>query len=247
MKLGIIGGLGPLASVYFYELLTKMCDVDYDQGHLEIILHSCPSIPDRTEYILDRNKDNPIPDLIKIGQELESLGVDYIAMPCITAHYFHDEMTKAISVPIIHLIQEVKVYLLHHDIHKVGIMATTGTITTNLFQNELSHSGIECVIPHHQDEVMHIIYQNVKKGTEIDMNKFNQVSNELFDQGSEIIILGCTELSIVKKECNLDERYLDMMELLTAVALNNCHMKVKDAYQYLLEGRKSCKQMSYNI
>ncbi|MCD7809030.1 MAG: amino acid racemase [Erysipelotrichaceae bacterium] len=243
MKLGIIGGLGPLASVYFYELLTKMSDVNYDQGHLEIILHSCPSIPDRTEYILDHTKDNPVPKLIEIGKELESLGVDYIAMPCITAHYFHDDLAASISVPIIHLIQELKVYLLSHHIHKVGIMATTGTITTNLFQNELLHSGIECVIPHHQNEVMHIIYQNVKKGTEIDMDVFHIVSQELFDMGSEIIILGCTELSIVKKEHDLDERYLDMMELLSAVALYDCHMKVKETYQYLLEGRKTCRQM----
>ncbi len=243
MKLGIIGGLGPLASVYFYELLTKMSDVNHDQGHLEIILHSCPSIPDRTEYILDHSKDNPLPKLIEIGQELENLGVDYIAMPCITAHYFHEDLAASISVPIIHLIQELKIYLLNHHIYKVGIMATTGTITTNLYQNELLHSGIECIIPHHQDEVMHIIYQNVKKGTEIDMDIFNDVANELFDQGSEIIILGCTELSIVKKEQDLDERYLDMMELLAAVALDDCHMKVKKDYQYLLEGRKTCKQM----
>ncbi|MCD7807722.1 MAG: amino acid racemase [Erysipelotrichaceae bacterium] len=243
MKLGIIGGLGPLASVYFYELLTKMSDVNHDQGHLEIILHSCPSIPDRTEYILDHTKNNPVPKLIEIGQELENLGVDYIAIPCITAHYFHDEMSKYISIPIIHLIQEVKSYLIENKIYKVGIMATTGTITTHLFQNELNDSNIECIIPQQQDKVMHIIYDNVKKGTDIDMDIFNDVSEELLSKGSQVIILGCTELSIVKKEHHLDERYLDMMELLSAVALNDCHIKVKKDYQYLLEGRKTCKQM----
>lgn len=233
MKLGVIGGLGPLASVYFYELLTKMSDVDYDQGHLEIILHSCPSIPDRTAYILDHSQENPLDDLICIGQELGNLGVDYIAMPCITAHYFHDDIAKYISVPIIHLIQELKQYLIRNHISKIGIMATTGTITTRLFQQELT--DITCIVPECQDDVMHIIYDNVKKGVNIDMDVFQRVSNELFDKGSQIIILGCTELSIVKKEHHLDARYLDMMELLAAISLHKCHINIKQEYQYLIQ------------
>ena len=89
MKLGVIGGLGPLATAYYYELLTKMSDVSCDQEHLEIYIHSCPQIPDRTAYILDHTQDNPVGAMIQVAKGLQEQGVDYIAIPCITAHYFH--------------------------------------------------------------------------------------------------------------------------------------------------------------
>jgi len=237
MKLGVIGGLGPLATAYYYELLTKMSDVHYDQEHLEVFIHSCPQIPDRTGYILDHHKENPIGDLIKVGQGLEKLGADYLAIPCITAHYFHEELSQAIHVPIIHLVHEVGKYLEKKQVQSVGIMATTGTITTQLFQNELKSRGMKVVIPEaeRQEDVMHLIYQNIKSGRDIEMDRFERVSCELFHQGAEVIILGCTELSIIKKEKHLDERYLDAMELLAAVALQKCQIKIKEEYQYLVD------------
>lgn len=237
MKLGVIGGLGPLASAYYYELLTKMCDVRSDQEHLEIIIHSFPQIPDRTGYILNHHKKNPVYDLIRVGKNLEQQKVDYIAIPCITAHYFHEELTNQLSVPIIHLIEEMAAYLKRNHIKKVGIMATNGTIQSELFQKALTQNNIECLIPSTllQQDVMHLIYQNVKLDHGIEMDRFSRVAEELFHQGAEYIILGCTELSIIKKEKHLDKRYLDAMELLAAVALKKCHKKIKKEYQYFVD------------
>ena len=237
MKLGVIGGLGPLATAYYYELLTKMCDVNCDQNHLEIFIHSCPKIPDRTGYILNHHKKNPVNDLISVGKNLEKQSVDYIAIPCITAHYFHEDLTKALCVPIIHLIEEVCAYLKRNHIKKVGIMATDGTIRSELFQQELKNHGIHYVIPNeiYQQDVMHLIYQNVKLNHGIEMDRFQRVADDLFDNGAEIIILGCTELSIINKEKHLDRRYLDALELLSAVALKKCHKKLNKEYQYLVD------------
>lgn len=237
MKLGIIGGLGPLATAYYYELLTKMSDVQCDQDHLEIFIHSCPQIPDRTGYILDHHKRNPLDELIKVGKNLEKQDIDYIAMPCITAHYFHDQLSHSLTVPIIHLIEEVCLYLKRNHIKKVGIMATDGTIQSKLFQMQLEKHDIDYVIPkpNAQHDVMHLIYQNVKMNHTIEMNRFQNVSQELFQNGAEVIILGCTELSIIKKEKRIDERYLDAMELLSAVALQKCDMNIKKEYQYLVD------------
>ena len=88
--LGVIGGLGPLATAYFLELITKMTDAEKDQDHLEIIIHSKPSIPDRTEYILGKSNENPMQDFIAISKSLASAGTQCIAIPCMTAHYFYD-------------------------------------------------------------------------------------------------------------------------------------------------------------
>lgn len=233
MKLGVIGGLGPLATAYFYELLTKMSDVKSDQEHLEIIIYSAPSIPDRTGYILDSSNENPIDKMLEIAKILEAQGVDYIAIPCVTAHYFHETLSSLVNVPIIHLVEELSEYLSYKKIDTVGIMATDGTISTGLLQKALEKKNISAIIPNHQKDVMHIIYNNVKASKEIEKDRFDRVSKELFDEGSQKIILGCTELSIVKKEMHLDSRYLDAMELLAYVALKKCNMPIKKEFEFM--------------
>ena len=94
MRLGIIGGLGPMATAYFMELLINMTDAKCDQDHLEMIIYNCPSIPDRTAYILGKSNANPVVPIIKIGKKLKEQNVDCISIPCITAHYFHDEIEE---------------------------------------------------------------------------------------------------------------------------------------------------------
>ena len=236
MKLGIMGGLGPLASAYFYEQITEMTRVRGDQDHLEIFLHSFPQIPDRTDFILDHTKPNPLPYMGKSAQTLETLGVDVIAIPCITAHYFHDDLQSYTNVPIIHLIKEVADYLKRNDYECVGLLATDGTVQSRIFQDELENHGIKVVVPNEarQKDVMHVIYEDVKKGKRVNRTAFERASGYLSDHGAEIIILGCTELSIVRRELKLDDHYLDAMQLLAAKAIISCHKPIKENYKYLV-------------
>lgn len=89
MKLGVIGGLGPLATACFLEMVTKMTDASCDQEHLEMIIYSAPGIPDRTAYILGRSPDSPVKPMIEIGRKLAREQVSCIAVPCMTAHYLY--------------------------------------------------------------------------------------------------------------------------------------------------------------
>ena len=102
-KLGIIGGLGPMATVYFLQLITQMSEARVDQEHMEILLHSKPSIPDRTRFILGLSDENPLKEMIEIGLELKGQGAEAIAIPCITAHYFHNELEEALQMPVLPL------------------------------------------------------------------------------------------------------------------------------------------------
>ena len=110
-KLGIIGGLGPMATTYFLYLLTQMSLAEKDQEHMEILMHSKPSIPDRTRYILGLSSENPAPEMIEIGQELKNMGAELLAIPCITAHYFHDELEQGIGLKVLHAVKETGKYL----------------------------------------------------------------------------------------------------------------------------------------
>ena len=236
-RLGIIGGLGPMASAYFMRLITEMTDAATDQEHIEIILHSKPQIPDRTQFILGRSSENPMPQLIETGKQLAAQGVYVIAIPCITAHFFQKQLEEEIGAYIINVIEETARYLKSEGISCVGIMATEGTIQSKLFQKVFSEYGITCRIPNNtgQDKVMHIIYDNVKAGLPVDMDMFEQISEDLNADGAEINLLGCTELSMIKRDNKIGKGYLDVMEVLARQSVLMCG-KLKSQYQHLITG-----------
>lgn len=236
MRLGVIGGLGPIATAYFLELIIKMTDAHCDQEHLEMVIYNFPSIPDRTEYILGRGKDNPVIPMVHIGKQLVAQGVDYIAIPCITAHYFHKSVTEAIKVPVIHIVKETALHLKKSGVKTVGIAATDGTITSKLFQEELTAAGINYILPSKkaQQGLMDIIYKNVKAGQPVEMDKFFKASDELRENGAEVIILGCTELSLIKRDYSIGAGYLDAMEVLAKASILSCQGLLKSQYEYLI-------------
>ena len=234
--LGVIGGLGPIATAHFMELVIRMTDADTDQEHLDMILYNRPSIPDRTSYILDQSKPNPLPEMIRVGNALARQGAGLIAIPCMTAHYFHRELTRYIEAPIVHAIHEVAVHLKKHGVTRAGIMATDGSIRSGLFQRELQKHGIEPIIPGEKGQkcVMSVIYDDVKAGLPAEMDKFRFASDELRAQGAQAIILGCTELSLVKRDCEIGAGYLDAMEVLAQTCVLRCGGKLKEEYQELI-------------
>ena len=236
ITLGVIGGLGPIATAHFMELVIRMTEADTDQEHLDMILYNRPSIPDRTGYILDPTKPNPLPEMIRVGNALARQGAKLIAIPCMTAHYFHADLTRYIEAPIVHAIHETAVHLKKHGITKVGIMATDGTVRSKLFQQELLEHGITPVIPGEQGQkcVMSIIYDDIKANRPAEMDKFDFAAKDLRDQGAEAIILGCTELSLVKRDYPIGAGYLDAMEVLAQTCVSLCGGKLKEAYQNLI-------------
>lgn len=217
MNIGIIGGLGPMATAYLMELVIQMTPADCDQEHIPMLIYNIPQVPDRTAYILDRTKENPVPAIIQAGKEMKKLGIDTMAMPCITAHYFHQEIEEGIGdIRLINMVSCTAAALSRRKISCAGITATDGTITSGLFQQALEKEHIRSVVPEpaSQKIIMDIIYQNVKSGKPIDIEGFYSVSRELRQKGAEAIILGCTELSLIKREFPLANGYIDAMEVL---------------------------------
>ena len=102
-KLGIIGGLGPMASAQFLELLTDRTDAATDQEHIEVFLYSRPQTPDRTAFLLGHSPDSPYPVLLDSGRKLEALGCGVLVMPCMTAYSFYPQLTAEFSARLISL------------------------------------------------------------------------------------------------------------------------------------------------
>lgn len=246
--LGVIGGLGPMATAYFLELVVKMTDVKTDQEHLPVTVLNRPAIPDRTAYILGKSCESPLPAIIRYARELENFGASCIAIPCITSHHFYSEFSEATGIPIINIVSETAAYLKAHGIQKAGIMATSGTISTNLFQNALTKQEIAFATPSDegQQKVMRLIYENVKAGIPAEMDLFREVSEELRAMGCECIILGCTELSLIKRDFPIGSGYLDALEVLAMCSVTRCEKPLKPQYQNLLTAETAGRLQNFS-
>lgn len=240
-KLGVIGGLGPMATAYFMRLVTEMTDALSDQEHIEMLVHSKPQIPDRTKFILGESDKSPLPDLLDIAKELSGQGANVIAIPCITAHYFQKELQENTECEVINAIEETAKYLKEKSICKVGIMATKGAVKSRIYQEIFDNYGIESIVPYENDEekVMHIIYNNIKAGKPLEKEIFDDISDRLFERGAKVIVLGCTELSIIKRDIKLGKGYIDVLDVLARESVKRCG-KLKSNYNRLITGMEEC-------
>jgi len=225
--LGVIGGMGPLATNTFYQMLIDMTPAQRDQDHINMIILSHASMPDRTESIRSGNLSVLLAKLTEDAVFLEKSGADCIAIPCNTSHVVMDDLQKAVSIPIINMVRETVSYLLDDcdcRNQKVGIMATNGTIETGIFQKEMEQKGLIPVAPdfRNQNTLMHIIYDGVKAGLPVDPADFQAVETQLRNEGCSKIILACTELSCYAMEHPLSDMYVDAMEVLTRKAIALC-------------------------
>lgn len=223
-----------MASAYFLQLVVQMSDAATDQEHIEVILHSKPQIPDRTRYILKQSEDNPLPQMAEAGRRLAAQGAEILAIPCITAHYFQEQLEAEIGVPILNAIEETALYLEQKEVARVGILATDGTLASRLFQTCLEEHQISCITPGEEDQrtVMHLIYENVKAGKPVEFPLFKALSDRLFDEGAQVILLACTELSLIKRDHVLGAGFLDVLEVLARKAVLCCG-RLKKEYDIL--------------
>jgi len=205
--IGILGGMGTEATNYFYNTLHRYSDAKKDQDHLKVLLYNHSSIPDRTHYIINQEND-PTNHLIDSVKLLEQSGVDFIVMPCNTAHHFYEEMNQAIQIPMINMIDEVISYVKEkHDIVKVGVLGTNGCIKSDVYNKYAKYHDIEIVYPNinEQDVINETIYC-IKKGKTYDIDLVTQTI-QAFSKKNDLntLILGCTELSLLKNYLILDK------------------------------------------
>lgn len=223
--LGILGGLGPMSSVYFYEMLTEHTEAECDQDHLNIIISSHASTPDRTAYILGNSDENPLDVMIDDVKRLKAYGAGVIAIPCNTAHYFYNELKKEVDIPILNIIEETVDVAFRSGTECIGVLATDGTIKTESYQKVCADHGIRCEVPSEKEQawLMDIIYGDIKKGKRADMEKFSEICRSLEEKGCQRLVLGCTELSLIKRNEGLGDIFLDSLEALAHRTIMRCN------------------------
>jgi aspartate racemase len=227
--IGILGGMGPEATIDLFTKIVKKTRAKKDQEHLRILIDNNPKIPDRTLAIQGKGP-SPLPRLIQSAKILEKAGVDFIVIPCVTAHYFYESLQRRIKVPILHVVEVTVQYIKTHlqGISKVGLVATTGTIQTGLFQKFLTQAEIELKIstPEIQKKwVMEAIYgrEGIKAigPSENSKRLIIDASERLVCRGAKAIIAGCTEIPLVLKEGDLTVPVIDPISILAERAVEN--------------------------
>lgn len=222
--LGILGGLGPMATAYFYELLIAHTEASCDQDHIDILINSHATTPDRTAFIMGKSKDDPLHVMVEDLKRMKIYGADLVAIPCNTAHYFYDKLKASTDLPILNIMEETAACLSSLGVKKAGILATDGTVMTGTYDRYLAAHDIDCLRPDEagQKTIMHIIYDEIKNGKKPDVDAFLAVADGLRRQGAEALILGCTELSLIKKEHPLPPYFIDSLDVLADSTIRAC-------------------------
>ncbi|HWV74718.1 MAG TPA: amino acid racemase [Pseudosphingobacterium sp.] len=203
-KLGILGGVGPSATVDFMNKIIQNTPAQKDQDHIKMVVEQNPQIPDRTANLVRRETD-PIVAMYSTCKRLEAEGADAIAIPCNTAHAFVKGIQEHLGIPIINMLSATAEHIGHiyGEGAKVGLLATSGTIQSKVYHDVLKAFGFDVIIPDekHQAYVMESIYgeYGVKAGFSDDVCKdyILKAAKHVIDSGADIIILGCTELPLM--------------------------------------------------
>ena len=224
--IGILGGMGPEATLSLFEKIIANTPATRDQDHLRVIIDSNAKIPDRTPAILGQG-NSPVPAMVESGRTLERAGANFVVIPCVSAHFFLDELRAQLALPILSLFDAVAEELERQQPvpAAVGLLATTGTIHGGKFQERLQKSRMDTLVPGLDDQkgVMSVIYRikatSSGSGREEMRSELRSVVAVLVDRGAQAIVAGCTEIPLVLRSQDVPVPFFDSLLVLARAAI----------------------------
>ena len=230
-SIGVIGGMGPLATQLFYRMIIEKTDAASDQEHINMVILNHATMPDRTDAILNNKLDELMHHVEEDVAVLEKFGADYIIVPCNTFHAVIDHVQKITEIPVINMIKETvkKIVSDYGTGARVGIMGTDGTIRMGLYHKECEDNGLEPVAPNKEIQklIMKIIYDGVKNGSPVDYADFEAIDKHFRELKCDCVILACTELSCFNDENDLPDYYVDAMGAAAETAVLLCDKELR--------------------
>ena len=233
--IGIMGGMGPAATVDLMSRIISMTDACSDQEHIPMIVDNDTRIPDRTEAILGRG-ESCAPEMLASARRLEAAGADFIVIACHAAHCFVDEIKDKIGIPILEMPEETAKLLKLDGVDKAAVLATDGTVRSGLFGHALERMGILTVYPDEEQQkmVMSLVYDYVKKGASDIPDSFREgmqnLIGDLGKQGAEVLILASTEFPIAFSLMGLrSDAFVDPTIILAKAAIRMAGASVRES------------------
>ena len=229
--IGILGGMGPLATADLFRKIVTMTRAGCDNDHIRIYIDDNASIPDRTAAILSGGED-PTPIMADSLKKLEGCGADCIIMPCNTAHYFLPRLQAMTEVPFLSMLEATaKTCAKTFPGKTAAILATKGTLATGLYEEALKAQGVAYLVPDadEQDALMRVIYEGVKADAAPEAYRADMegVMETLAARGADYFILGCTELPVAADLLGLTQPMIDPTTELAKAAITFCGYELK--------------------
>lgn len=215
---GVIGGLGPEATLDFFAKVLAHSHAKTDQEHIHLIIENNPKTPNRNDAIAGKGP-SPVPALIAMAQALERAGADFVVMACNTAHAFEGEIRAVLDKPFVSLIDEVvaEAGRIHPEVRRVGVLATQGSRDANIFGPAFARKGIDVVqldVPR-QAAFMKLLYRikSGERGPEV-RAAMRALGEDLIAMGAEVLVAGCTEVPLVLAEGENTRPLIDSTDVL---------------------------------
>ena len=215
---GVLGGMGPDATVDFMSKVIAATPAEKDQDHVHMIVDHNPKVPNRQAAILTGGED-PGPALAEMAVRLESAGADFLVIPCNTAYVFRDSVAAATSIPLLSIIDESIAAIAHRcpAARSVGILATDGCLRANVYQEAMVERGMQAVLPGTQEigELMTLIGR-IKGGDQCEAvaTGMTDIANALLERGAQAVIAGCTEIPLVLNDAMIDVPLISSTDIL---------------------------------
>ena len=227
--IGIIGGMGPMATVELFRQIVENTDAKCDSEHIHIIIDNYPQIPDRTDAILNRGP-SPVPYFVEAAIRLKKSGCDFVIIPCNTSHFYLEEISNKAEIEVFSMIHQTALEVVKRGIHSIGLLATTGTINAHIYEKEFERVGVDTIVPSAlmQKSVMSFIYDRIKAGVVSSLDALEDCINELKKNGANSIVLGCTELSVATRfKSQIDLPCFDALHILAIQSIVKAGYRVK--------------------
>jgi aspartate racemase len=216
---GVIGGMGPEATVDLMRRVIAKTPADDDQDHVHLIVESNPKIPSRIAHLIEGTGPDPTPELIRIAQNLQRGGAQALAMPCNTAHGYAGAIQKAVDIPLLDMVAlTVDRIAAPGNVRNVGLLASTAVINTELFAKALTVRNIRTLLPPQQNEVMALI-KAVKRGDTGPQiqNRLARVAADLAAK-SDALLVACSELSVIS--AGITVPFIDSLDVLAQAVVD---------------------------
>ena len=214
--IGVLGGMGPDATVDFMSKVISLTPADKDQDHIHMLVDHNPGVPNRQAAILGDGED-PGPELAAMAARLEAAGADYLVIPCNTAYVFKDAVVAASSVPLISIIDVTVADAVAKGAQAVGVLATDGCLAAGVYQDALQEAGVRAVLPT-DDEVAQFmtLCHRIKAGYQGERvaRDMAALAEALVNRGADAVIAGCTEIPLVLQQSALEVPLISSTDVL---------------------------------
>lgn len=221
--IGILGGMGPEATIDLFQKIVAATPARIDQEHLRILIDNNPKIPDRTAALLWGGED-PTPLLQSTARNLEHAGADFLVMPCNTAHLFFERILEVVRIPVLHIADEAVADVLRRypEVHAVGVLGSSGTVRLRLYHDRLEARGLQAISsPDGDQEIQDAVIHSVKAGDKgpAVRERIRGVAERLASQGAQLLLTACTELPLVLQDGDVGVPVLDPTQVLAQAAV----------------------------